>query len=69
MSPRYTDSQAVTPAYLCRQCAGELYPGERAYLWDNRQLCADCFRDVVAAWLSEAAHEVAQALGVESRVV
>lgn len=67
--PGSTDAQTFSPACLCRRCGGELYPGETAYLWDGRQMCIDCFRWSVTAWLNEAAPEAAQALGVETRLV
>lgn len=67
--PALTDQQSRTPVCLCMRCGGELYPGEVGYLWENRQICPDCFKTVVAVWLEEAAREVAAVLGVETQML
>lgn len=64
-----TDQQNRTPVCLCMRCGGELYPGEVGYLWENKRICPDCFKTVVAVWLEEAAREVAAVLGVETQVL
>lgn len=69
LRPALEDPQSITPSCLCRRCGGELYPGEVGYLWQDRQICPDCFQAVVSAWLEEAAWEVAAALGVETRML
>lgn len=63
------DRQDIMPTCLCRRCFGEIYPGEVAYVWQSRQICPDCFKAEVTAWLEEATQEVACALGVESGMV
>lgn len=69
LRPVPADAQATGAVCLCQRCGGELYPGETSFLWDGKQMCTDCFRAAVAAWLGEAAQEAAQALGVETRMV
>lgn len=64
-----TDQQEGDAACLCMRCGGELYPGEAGYLWEDRQICPDCFKRVVTVWLEESSREVAEALGVEMRVL
>lgn len=66
LRPALADGQECVPVCLCRRCGGEMYSGETAYLWENRQICADCFQGAVTAWLREAAWEAALALGVET---
>lgn len=63
------DRQSVPPGCTCGRCGGELYPGEAGYLWEDRQICLDCFKAEVGAWLEASAVEVASALGVETREV
>ena len=63
------DIQSIPPCCLCGRCGGELYPGEVGYLWEDRQICLDCFKAEVRAWLEAAAAEVAAVLGVEMREV
>lgn len=65
----HADRQDCGPVCLCGRCAGEMYDGECGYLWEGRQVCVDCFKAVVTAWLEEAVQEVACALGVESRTL
>lgn len=67
LRPSLEDTQDCSPVCLCRRCGGELYSGEVGYLWEGEQVCVDCFKAVVNAWLEAAAQEVAFALGVESR--
>lgn len=69
LHPALEDLQSVPPVCVCGWCGGELYPGEAGYLWDDRQICLDCFKAEVKAWLEVAAAEVAAALGVETREV
>jgi len=69
LHPVPADVQAAGPVCLCQRCGGELYGGETSYFWDGRQMCMDCFRWSVTAWVNEAAQEAAQALGVETRIV
>lgn len=64
-----TDQQDGDAVCLCMRCGGELYPGETGYLWESRQICPDCFKTVVTAWLEESSREVAAMLGVEMRVL
>ena len=61
------DPQSIPHRGLCLRCGGEMYPGEISYLWQDRLICSDCFRNVVTVWLEESAREVAAALGVEMR--
>ena len=63
------DQQQACVCCLCMRCGGELYSGERTYLWENMRICPDCFKTVVAVWLEESSWEVAAALGVETRVL
>lgn len=63
------DPQSIPPCGICCRCGGELYPGETGYLWEDEQICLDCFKAEVRAWLEVAADEVAAALGVEMREV
>ena len=47
--PVLKDRQAEPPAAYCRQCGGEVYAGERLYIWEGRRLCSDCFRAALNA--------------------
>lgn len=67
LHPPLEDRQSIPPIGLCPRCGGELYPGELGYVLDDRQICPDCFKTVVIAWLEESAREVAAALGVEAQ--
>lgn len=69
LHPALADTQAIGPVCLCQRCGGELYRGEISFLWEDRQMCTDCFQGAAIAWLCEAAQEAAQALGVETRMV
>ena len=69
LQPPLIDRQCIPPLSLCTRCGGELYPGEYGYMWNDRQICPDCFQRVVTHWLEEAAQEVATALGVETRLL
>lgn len=63
------DGQGYVPAGVCMRCAGEIYPGETVFVWEERRVCVDCFRAKVSALLNEAPGEVAQMLGVETKEV
>ncbi len=63
------DGQECVPAGVCRRCAGEIYPGEVVFVWEERSVCVDCFRTKVSALLKEVPEEVAQMLGVETQEV
>ncbi|MBR2934065.1 MAG: hypothetical protein IKB79_00545 [Oscillospiraceae bacterium] len=69
LHPALTDQQDGRDVGLCMRCGGELYPGEMGYMWEDRQICPDCFKRVVTVWLEESSREVAAALGVEMRVL
>ena len=60
------DIQQDTPACYCKRCKGEVYSGETVYAWEGKQICSDCFKAVVTAWLKEAPREVAAALEIET---
>lgn len=65
LKPALRDPQAEAPAAVCGQCGGEVYAGERLFLWDGARLCGDCFRDRVLGWLRVSPVQVAEALGFE----
>lgn len=69
LQPPLADRQSIPPVCLCLRCGGELYPGEVGYVWNGIQICPDCFKTVVTAWLEESAQEVAAALGVETQLL
>ena len=60
------DAQQATPACYCERCKGEVYSGETVYAWEGKQICSDCFKAVVTAWLKEAPGAVAAALEIET---
>lgn len=67
--PPLRDIQQDTPACYCKHCSGEVYPGETVYKWQDKEICPDCFKSVVTAWLEEAPREVAAAMGIEMEEV
>ena len=69
LRPPLSDLQTDVPRSLCGHCGGELYSGETVFAWEGNQLCTDCFKEGVAAWLEERPEEAAQELGVDYRSV
>lgn len=69
LRPALADRQNCVPVRLCGRCGGEMYPGECLFCWEEREVCADCFRSAVAVWMEEAAPETARELGVETRTL
>lgn len=65
LRPPLTDLQAEMPVCRCGSCKGEVYSGESVFRWEKRELCGDCFKDAVTAWLEETPLEVAEELNVE----
>lgn len=63
------DEQDCAPVGRCGRCAGEIYEGENVYNWEGREICPDCFKAVIAAWLNEDANGLAAALEVVTRLL
>lgn len=61
------DPQMDRPARECDRCRGELYSGETVYNWDGKEICPDCFEEVVTDWVRKAPSEVASALRISTR--
>ena len=69
LHPALADQQDGNAVGACVRCGGELYRGETGYVWEDRQICPDCFKRMVTVWLEESSREVAAALGVEMRLL
>lgn len=69
LRPTPEDLQDSTPVFLCSRCMGEMYSGEHLFTWESKQVCTDCFKAAVTAWLDETPAEAAFGLGVETRTL
>ena len=69
LSSNWNDPQSGTPVFLCSRCMGEMYCGEPLFVWEDKQICTDCFKAAATAWLNEAPSEAAFGLGVEMRLL
>ncbi len=53
-------------AALCGMCGGEMYRGERYYVWDNAWVCADCMKTLIDAMGTDG---VAELIGCDAGMV
>lgn len=67
VKPPLRDSQDDTPAACCELCQGEVYREETVFEWNGKQICSDCFKFKVGAWLDDSPEQVAGALGFPHR--
>ena len=63
------DMQQDEPVCYCKRCGGEVYSGETVFTWQDKEICPDCFKSMVTAWLGETPNEVAAALDIEMEEV
>lgn len=59
------DPQDIAPAAWCERCGGEVYPGERRFLWEGRWVCPDCLTAVVEQMLRDFPETLALEMGLE----
>lgn len=41
------DTQQAEPVVRCSKCKGEVYRDETTFVWDGKEICSDCFKELV----------------------
>lgn len=63
------DAQQRHPVCHCSDCCGELYKYDIVFRWEERELCKECFKDIIIEWVKSSPAQVADALMVETEEV
>lgn len=41
------DVQQDQPVTHCKKCKGDIWREEATFMWEERELCSDCFKDLI----------------------
>lgn len=47
------DVQQERPVARCNKCKGEIWREESTFIWENRELCSDCFKGLIESLMRE----------------